>query len=375
MRVLLATEWGACERGGVASQVGLLAQWLEKRGYEVRVLCNRGCCPNGKHIRTEGLLPLDHYAALPSLSEVERVIREIKPDVVHVHHLFAPLSALAAAACSKLGVPRVLTNHSLPPVGGVKAWAKVSYVTPYRWLLKPTVATAVSAAAAQFAREFFGWRDVKVIPNAVDCSKFKPRSLEEREDWVLYVGRLVWRKGVHVLVKAAEILEERFRCRVLIAGEGYLERYLRLLSSGLRSVELVGGVGEERKVELYSRAKLLALPSLGGESFGVVLIEAFASATPVVASRVGGIPEVVDSGINGLLVDPGNPVQLAVAIGEVLSDDNLWRTLSRNARKKAVEKYSIEVIGKLYEQAYQEALELEAATERAALHNIYGGTL
>jgi Glycosyltransferase len=375
VRVLLATEWGACERGGVASQVGLLAQWLEKRGYEVRVLCNRGCCPNGKHIRTEGLLPLDHYAALPSLSEVERVIREIKPDVVHVHHLFAPLSALAAAACSKLGVPRVLTNHSLPPVGGVKAWAKVSYVTPYRWLLKPTVATAVSAAAAQFAREFFGWRDVKVIPNAVDCSKFKPRSLEEREDWVLYVGRLVWRKGVHVLVKAAEILEERFRCRVLIAGEGYLERYLRLLSSGLRSVELVGGVGEERKVELYSRAKLLALPSLGGESFGVVLIEAFASATPVVASRVGGIPEVVDSGINGLLVDPGNPVQLAVAIGEVLSDDNLWRTLSRNARKKAVEKYSIEIIGKLYEQAYQEALELEAATERAALHNIYGGTL
>lgn len=375
MRVLLATEWGACERGGVASQVGLLAQWLEKRGYEVRVLCNRGCCPDGKHIRTEGFLPLDHYAALPSLSEVERVIREIKPDVVHVHHLFAPLSALAAAACSKLGVPRVLTNHSLPPVGGVKAWAKVSYVTPYRWLLKPTVVTAVSAAAAQFAREFFGWRDVKVIPNAVDCSKFKPRSLEEREDWVLYVGRLVWRKGVHVLVKAAEILEERFRCRVLIAGEGYLERYLRLLSSGLRSVELVGGVGEQRKVELYSKAKLLALPSLGGESFGVVLIEAFASATPVVASRVGGIPEVVDSGINGFLVDPGNPVQLAVAIGEVLSDDNLWRTLSRNARKKAVEKYSIEVVGKLYEQAYQEALELEAATERAALHNIYGGTL
>jgi glycosyltransferase involved in cell wall biosynthesis len=353
----------------------LLAQWLEKRGYEVRVLCNRGCCPDGKHIRTEGFLPLDHYAALPSLSEVERVIREIKPDVVHVHHLFAPLSALAAAACSKLGVPRVLTNHSLPPVGGVKAWAKVSYVTPYRWLLKPTVATAVSAAAAQFAREFFGWRDVKVIPNAVDCSKFKPRSLEEREDWVLYVGRLVWRKGVHVLVKAAEILEERFRCRVLIAGEGYLERYLRLLSSDLRSVELVGGVGEQRKVELYSKAKLLALPSLGGESFGVVFIEAFASATPVVASRVGGIPEVVDSGINGLLVDPGNPVQLAVAIGEVLSDDNLWRTLSRNARKKAVEKYSIEVVGKLYERAYQEALELEAATERAALHNIYGGTL
>jgi glycosyltransferase involved in cell wall biosynthesis len=128
-------------------------------------------------------------------------------------------------------------------------------------------------------------------------------------------------------------------------------------------------------VELYSKAKLLALPSLGGESFGVVFIEAFASAIPVVASRVGGIPEVVDSGINGLLVDPGNPVQLAVAIVEVLSDDNLWRTLSRNARKKAVEKYSIEVVGKLYERAYQEALELEAATERAALHNIYGGTL
>lgn len=377
MRVLLASEWGACEHGGVASQVALLAQWLEKKGYDVWVLCNRGCCPDRRYVKAKSFLPLDHYAALPSLHDVERVIKEVNPDVVHVHHLFAPLSAFAAVASSKLGVPHVLTNHSLPPVGDAKAWAKVPYMAPYRWLLKPTVATAVSAAAAQFTRELFGWRDVRVIPNAVDCSKFKPsEGRGEREDWVLYVGRLVWRKGVHVLVKAARILEERRSpCKVLIAGGGYFERYLKLLSSGLRNVVLLGKVSEQRKMELYHMSKVFVLPSLGGESFGVVLIEAFAAATPVVASRVGGIPEVVDSGVNGLLVDPGDPVQLADAISEVLSTEDLWKAFSRNARKKAEERYSIEVIGKLYEQAYSEALELNASAEHAASGDQLGTTL
>ncbi len=368
MRVLLVSEWGACERGGVASQVALLAQWLERKNYDVWVLCNRGCCSDWRNVRAKGFFALDHYAALPSLQEAERVIKEVDPDIVHVHHLFAPLSALAAVACSRLGVPRVLTNHSLPPVGEARSWGKISYIAPYRWLLKPTVATAVSAAAARFAREFFGWKDVRVIPNAVDCSKFKPlEEREEREDWVLYVGRLVWRKGVHVLLKAAGMLEKRgIPCKVLIAGEGYFGRYLKLLSAGLRNVEFLGGVSELEKVELYRKAKIFALPSLGGESFGVVLIEALASATPVVASRLGGIPEVVDDGVNGFLVDPADHVQLADAISELLSSDDLWMVLSRNARGKAEEKYSIEVVGELYERAYREALELSAAAEPAA---------
>lgn len=358
MRILMVSEWGACTYGGVASQVNLLTRWLEERGYDVSVMYKQGYCDNEKHIKVEGVLPLDNHVVPPVLWEVKNIIRDVKPDVVHVHHSFTPLSVLAVRACNKLGIPCVLTNHSLPPAGDAEKWAKISYLTPYRWLLRPTITTAVSSAAALFIKDFLGLEEpVKIIPNAVDTEKFKPPR-EGREDYVLYVGRLVRRKGVHILIRAAGILEEQgIKCKVLIAGRGYFERYLRLLSADLGNIEFLGEVSERRKAELYRKARVFVLPSLVGESFGVVLLEAFASATPVVATRVGGIPEIVEHGVDGFLVEPGEPSQLAEAISEILTSESMWRKMSLNARRKAIERYSISIVGSLYEQAYTEAFE------------------
>jgi len=98
-------------------------------------------------------------------------------------------------------------------------------------------------------------------------------------------------------------------------------------------VRFLGEVDEQRKIKLYQESKVFVLPSLGDESFGVVLLKSFASGTPVVASRVGGIPEIVDHGVNGLLTRPGDTRGLVSAIKLLLDDEELWSRLSHNAGK------------------------------------------
>jgi len=364
MRILMVSEWAPCTYGGVSSQVRLLSEWLGKRGYDVWVMYKQGYCRGDRYIKVNSVLPLEYHVVPPILWEVKNIICDVKPDLVHVHHSFTPLSVLAVRACSKLGIPCILTNHSLPPAGESDSWTRFSYLTPYRWLLKPTIVTAVSTPAALFIRDFLGLKDtIKVIPNAIDTNKFKP-NIKHREDYILYVGRLVRRKGVHILIKATKILRDMgFTNRVLIAGRGYFEHYLKLLASEIDNILFLGEVSEYRKTKLYAGAKIFVLPSIVGESFGVVLLEALSSGTPVVATNVGGVPEVVKNGSEGFLVDPGEPHKLAEAIAEILSSEELWLKMSINARKKAVEKFSIETVGRLYEQIYTEALSINLVTK------------
>ncbi|RLE77240.1 MAG: glycosyltransferase family 1 protein, partial [Thermoprotei archaeon] len=176
---------------------------------------------------------------------------------------------------------------------------------------------------------------------------------------ILYVGRLVRRKGVHILIEAFKILQRRgLEVKLVIGGKGYMEPFLRFMASDTDNIVFLGAVSEGTKPALFSEAKVFALPSLAGESFGVVLLEALSSGTPVVATRVGGIPEIIADGKDGLLVEPGDPEELAEAVAFLLKSPSLWSKMSLNARRKAVEKYSIDKVGRLYEETYFEALEL-----------------
>jgi len=358
LRILMVSEWSPNSFGGVSSQVALLAKWLEKRGHSVIVMHKEG--ESGYNtVRVKSIVPFEHYVVPPCFWEVKKTISRIEPDIVHVHHSFTPLSVLAVRACAKLGLPCVLTNHSLPPAGDVDCWLKISYIAPYRWLLRPTIVTAVSVAAANFIQEFLGLKtEVKVIPNAVDTERFKP-GLAERSDCILYVGRLVRRKGVHVLIEAFKILQRRgFDVKLVIGGKGYMEPLLKFMASDTDNIVFLGAVSEEVKPALFAGAKVFVLPSLAGESFGVVLLEALSSGTPVVATRVGGIPEIVADGEEGFIIKPGNPEELAEAVAILLKSPDVWLKMSLKARRKAVEKYSIDKIGRLYEETYFEALEL-----------------
>jgi glycosyltransferase involved in cell wall biosynthesis len=245
-------------------------------------------------------------------------------------------------------------------------WVPISYILyPYRrYINKASLITAVSRAAAKFIEHFTKGKEIVVVPNGVDVERFmiitgETISLLE-EPIILYVGRLAYRKGLHVLVRAMPlVLKEIPNTQLLIVGEGYMDRFLRTLIKSLNleeNVKMLRFIPDEKLPELYASSHLFVLPSLYCESFGITLLEAMASGRPIIASSVGGIPEVVEDGVTGLLFRRGNVQELADKIIRVLNDNKLAQTLAFNARKLVKERYSWAVIANKMEDLYEKTL-------------------
>jgi phosphatidylinositol alpha-mannosyltransferase len=192
------------------------------------------------------------------------------------------------------------------------------------------VRIAVSEAAAWTGRRFYGGR-YRVIPNGVELDAealATTRSAGEGEPLrIVFVGQTVERKGLPVLLRAFEALREHIPARLQIVGADPEEVEPMLLDAD--GVEALGKVSDERKRRCLAEADVLCAPSLGGESFGMVLTEAFAAGTPVVASDIAGYRDVVRDGEDGLLVPPGDAAELAEALRD------LWLTPRRRAQMAA----------------------------------------
>jgi glycosyltransferase involved in cell wall biosynthesis len=200
---------------------------------------------------------------------------------------------------------------------------------------------AVSQALAEAAGQIgISPGSITVIPDGVDLSQFSPAQ-SEREPLLLYIGSLIKRKGVEYLIEAlAAIAQRQPSLRLLIVGDGPERPTLERLVSDRCLTERVTFAGQQpsNQVRLWlQQAKLFVLPSVE-EGLGVVLLEALACGVPIVASRVGGIPEAVTPEV-GLLVPPANPTLLGEAIIQLLSDEPRWQMMSQNARKRAEEFY------------------------------------
>jgi len=150
---------------------------------------------------------------------------------------------------------------------------------------------------------------------------------------ILFIGQAVERKGLPVLLRAFEALREQVPAMLTLVGASSEEIAPLLLDD--RGVRALGKVSEERKREELRRAQVLCAPSLHGESFGMVLTEAFAAATPVVASRIPGYRDVVRDGDDGLLVTPGDALALAQALRSLALDERRGARMAANARERA----------------------------------------
>jgi glycogen synthase len=170
---------------------------------------------------------------------------------------------------------------------------------------------------------------------------------------VLFVGRLAPQKGVSTLVAAAGLLKHP-GAQVLLVGDGperkALEKEAKRIRVGDR-FHFVGFVAHERLPAAMAHADLLVLPSIY-EELGTVLLEAMQAALPIVASNIGGIPDVIEDGVNGLLVSPGEPEALARAIDRLLADRDLARRLSEGAQERAKD-YDWEVLAERVLRVYQ----------------------
>ncbi len=210
---------------------------------------------------------------------------------------------------------------------------------------------------------------IRVVPNGVDPEKFKPTNREAArrrfglgsEPVVLFVGSLIPRKGLPFLVKAAEkIIKQQPQTKFLIVGEGPLKSQLQTsiaTANLLGNFKFMGNLKGEELSIVYNCADVFALPSIQ-EGQGIVLLEAEASAVPVVAFDVGGVGEAVRNGETGYLVKLGNTNMLADAIVRLLSDRALNGKMGADGRRFVTENYTWDICAQRMLKVYHEALEI-----------------
>ncbi|MFL5819380.1 MAG: flippase-like domain-containing protein [Solirubrobacteraceae bacterium] len=343
-RIALVSPYSWTYPGGVTRHIEALARRFLALGHEVRVLAptdpddrlsrwlHRGAAPEPRSL-PDYVVPLGRTVGLPAngavsnlsltpygVSTMRRELRHGGFDVVHLHEPVAP--ALCWDALVSTRAPLVGTFHcySENPVSNNLA----NLIGARRMLNHLRVRIAVSEAAAWTGRRFYGGH-YRVIPNgvAVDWPPPPDRLGDRRELRIAFVGQAVERKGLAVLLRAFEALREQVPARLQVVGA--TEEEVRPLLLDTRGVEVLGKVADERKRQALEDADVLCAPSLGGESFGMVLTEAFAAGTPVVASDIAGYRDVVRAGRDGLLVPRGD----AAALAEILHD--LWVNPDRHS--------------------------------------------
>ena len=191
-----------------------------------------------------------------------------------------------------------------------------------------------------------------------DCGAFRTKFALPEEKIVLYVGRLVYEKGIHILINAVPKVLERANAKFIIVGSGYMKEQLLNIVRSMRlehKVLFMGFVDDETLLRLQKCADVSVVPSLF-EPFGIVALEAMAAKSPVVVSDTGGLSEIVDHDITGFKAYPNNPDSLAWGIIKILLDEPYRNYLIENAYRKVQEKYDWEKIAQQTRQIYEGVL-------------------
>ncbi len=348
MKIGLVCPYIYPENGGVAQHVRHLYENLRLRGHDVRIIT----ASHGPQRASEGdILRIGVGFSVPLngsmgtltfspryISQVRELLERERFDVLHLHEPFVPFLSLFLLRESRS--VNIATFHAY-------AGFSPSYELGSR-VMKAHAARlhgriAVSAAARHFIDRFFPG-DYKVIPNGVDIPRFEgavPISRwQDGTPNVLFVGRHEPRKGLIDLLKAHRILRRTgYESRLLVVGSGPQEREARryVATRGLKAVAFLGRVTDAEKAQLFRTADIFCSPATGGESFGIVLLEAMAAGAPIVASDIHGYKGVVRRGREGLLVPPHEPKELATAIARLLDDPALRAEMSTAGRLRAEE--------------------------------------
>lgn len=264
-------------------------------------------------------------------TRVKRTLDGWAPDVIHLHEPLIPslsLLALRGATAPTVGTFHAAAEKSL----GYRASRPVLA----RAFDKLDVVTAVSEPAKALVERYFPG-DYLVTPNGVEVGRFagaRPADHGARPT-VLFFGRLERRKGLEVLIQALTRLRDLDPALVVV-GAGPQQRACRALARRLRvEARWIGAVHEDLKPGTFSSADVYCAPPLGGESFGIVLIEAMAAGTPVVCSDLAGFRDVVDDA--GILVTPRDPGRLADALRRVLTEPKEAERMCVEGRRIAVQ--------------------------------------
>lgn len=360
MRVVIVSPYSWSTPGGVNTHIEGLAGALRRRGSQVKVVapCD-GIAPRGL-VAVGRSVPVPFNGSVARLAfgprvaaRVRRTLRQFDPDIVHVHEPFAPSVSMLATLASR--APVVATFHSDAPDSRTYRAARPALRPLWRRL---AARIAVSEAAAATVARVFGERP-EIVPNGVTVARYAGvPAADPRSKCVVFLGRLEPRKGAQILVEAAPaVLAAHPGARIVIAGRGPQARALEAaIPSGAKdAVELAGAVAQEEVTRLAARASVFCFPSLGGESFGVVLLEAMAAGRAVVASDIPGYAAVLRDGVEGLLVPAGDAAAVAAALVRLLGDPAEAAAMAERGRARAAE-FDWDTLGGRVEEIYRRAI-------------------
>lgn len=346
---------------GVQQYIRTLGSWLRTQGHTVHYLVgeSRG---DGKTIHSLSKNVNVRFNGnrfsipLPTRSKtIKNLLEAEKYDVLHVQMPYNPLMAGKIIKFTPAATAIVGTFHILPLARLQKFGNKALYVVQKRQLKQFNAICSVSAAAAEFAKSHYKLTS-RVIPNMINLSVWKTKT-PITPGRIVFLGRLVPRKGCMNLLAAFALLPADLHKNIelLVAGDGperqKLEKFVA--SSKLANVKFLGYIDEKSKPDLLASAQVAVFPSLGGESFGIVLIEAMAAGTRVVLGGNNPGYASVLSGLPQSLIDPKNSRSFATQLKTVLTNVELQDQLHKQ-QQMLVKNYDVNIVGKQITQMYKQ---------------------
>jgi phosphatidylinositol alpha-mannosyltransferase len=386
MKVGLVSPYDFASPGGVTDHVKYLAGQLRNQGQEVRIFAPSSRAdidfdtPEFYRIGTPIAVPANDSVARITLSfhlanRVAAIIEQERFDVLHFHEPLMPalpLTMLRMSTAANVGTFHAFSHSNIGYYYG-------------RGILQPYLehihrGIAVSEPARMFFNRYFPDFPVRVIPNGIDVNVFKPglspiRHLRDENINILFVGRLEKRKGVGDLLRGYEFMRERVpQSRLIIVGDGPLRGKVESYISRhrLANVVMAGFVPDSVKPRYYNSADIFCAPATGAESFGIVLLEAMASALPVVATEVPGYMSVLEPGRDSLTVRPKGWAELGAALIVLARDAQLRARMGMYGHDKA-RRYAWDVVAsqviEVYEEAREAARDAARQPEERHVHN------
>lgn len=357
MKIGLVSPYDWSYPGGVRDHVWHLASEFIAQGHDVRILAPasgpKRKIPE-KHVYKIGwTTPIPANGSIarvaafdPALTlRVRRILQREKFDILHVHEPLVPGLSLAALRCSQtvtVGTFHTASDVSLTSTFNLAYASLVPFLRPLWRRLDGRI--TVSNAAYAFITHYFP-DDYRIIPNGVTLDQFEKKAeplsmFMDGKQNILFLGRFEKRKGAKYLLRAIPAIREyQPNTRFIFVGEGRLrpgfQRFVE--RHGWQDVVFTGYVPNEDKARYFASADVFCAPATGGESLGIVLLEAMAAGKPIVASDISGYATVITNGADGLLTPPRNSEELATAIGQLLTHESLRQRFIQAGLQKARE--------------------------------------
>ncbi len=362
MKIVQLTPYFYPHLGGVESHVLELSKQLKKKGHEVLVVTTKleGTKERSvvEGVPVKRVEPLTIKFSTPIIPDLSKSLMKEDFDILHSHSPPPIMSFFGLRSAKKKDVPFVLTYHcdlEIPHIFGpfiVSLYKRTMGTYTVSQADKIITTTNTYGATSRVV-----WQeDADIIPNAVDTDRFNPNNdggwvreklnLDEDEKLVMYVGRIVYHKGLEYFVRSAKHLGPDVKHLLVGTGDFRPELERIIEEEDIEDKVLFAGrVPNKDLPDYYAAADVCVLPSVSRlEAFGIVALEAMASGTPVIVSDIPGVREVIVEGKHGLLSEPMNSKDLAGKIRTILTNPKLAEKMGKNGRKRVVNKFTWEKV-------------------------------